>query len=212
VKHKIHFPKSIIVAGLLLGASSAALADQQPYGYLGLGIGSSTYDWDSSKCTQKFQDLTGSSSVACTVSTSQSGGKLFAGYQATPNLGFEFGLYDFGELTGTVSGPGGSAGIKLHATAINADLIGSLPLADSGITLSLKGGIYSAGSNATSDLGDDSTSNNTGIDFGGRVSFNFSRNVTGRVDFETFQDVGDDFSAPKTNINLVSVGFAYSFR
>ena len=217
-----HFLQTMLAMSTLTAMASVAHADQ-PYGYMGIGVGNSTYDWSSSQCAQYFQQASGNPNVDCTVSANQTGGKLFAGYSLNRNLGFEFGLYDFGQLSGTVTVPGSSLGplpIQLKVTAVNLDVVGSVPLADSGVTLSAKAGFYSAGSQATDSLGDNTTNNNVGLDFGARVSFNFSRYVTGRLEYESFQNVGSNSGSnsnsssnnPEMNLSLVSVGLVYNFR
>ena len=99
-----------VFAALALAASMAVQADTQPSGfYAGAGIGS----------TKVGDDISG-------VDESDTGFKIFGGYNFTQNWAAEVSYFDLGEAS--VSGGGANASLGL--TGLSASAVGRLPVSD----------------------------------------------------------------------------------
>ena len=98
-----------VFAAVALAASMAAQADTQPGFYAGAGIGS----------TKLGDDISG-------VDESDTGFKIFGGYNFTQNWAAEVSYFDLGEAS--VSGGGANASLGL--TGLSAAVLGRLPVSD----------------------------------------------------------------------------------
>lgn len=123
----------------MLAASSLALgsmalapaASAQVAGwYVGAGFGSSRTDIDTGRVNAGLAAL-GLTGVATTADETDTGWKLFAGYQVNRNFAIEAGYVDLGRagLSSTFTGPvAGTARGDGRATAWHVDAVGILPL------------------------------------------------------------------------------------
>ena len=98
-----------VFAAFALAASVAAQADTQPGFYAGVGLGTTTVG----------DDISG-------VDDSDTGFKIFGGYNFTQNWAAEVSYFDLGEAS--VSGGGSSA--SLGVSGLSASVVGRLPVND----------------------------------------------------------------------------------
>jgi OmpA-OmpF porin, OOP family len=97
------------LAALGLMAATAAQADTQPGFYAGAGIGS----------TKVGDDISG-------VDDSDTGFKVFGGYNFNANWAVEVGYFDFGEASVSAGNSSASVGV----TGLSASAVGRLPVSE----------------------------------------------------------------------------------
>jgi OmpA-OmpF porin, OOP family len=154
-----------------------------PHGYVGASIGRTDY----SGSTPTSNPAAATYTVAHPGNAT--GGKVFAGYQWSPNMAAEL----------TYASLGSSEGVRGQGFA--ADLLGIMPLGAGNWGLFGKIGI--ADMHASGAWND---SNKAGANYGIGVSYNLSHALGFRAEAERFQKVGPDLAA-----NLYSVGLQYNF-
>lgn len=189
--------KLLVVAVLALsGASAASQAAAQGF-YLGGSVGKSDFDDDNA-----IPDLITSGSV----DGSDTGYKIFGGYQFNQNFGVELAWVDLGKASysGTFFGfpvTGGS----VETSGLNVSAVGILPLG-SGFALFGKAGLFAWESKARDVTGGvpfSAKDDGTDLSLGVGVSYDVAKNFGIRAEWERFKAVGD--------IDLLSVGVSYRF-
>jgi OOP family OmpA-OmpF porin len=127
--------------------------------------------------------------------------KIFGGYQVNRNFSVELGYANFGEAT--VTGPGGTATIEGNAFDLVA--VGSLPLADR-FSVYGKLGLYRADFEVSNTLGFSEDASETGLTFGVGLRFDITRNLAARLEWQRYQEVGDDL-----DVSMMSLGVLFKF-
>ena len=187
---------------LVLGMVFAPLA-QAEGGFAGVGFGQTSVDIE---C-----DL----NITCSADDSDTGFKIFGGYQFNPNFAFEVGYYDLGEakVSGTDSFLG-STTATIEASGFNFALVGSIPLGER-FELMAKAGIFrwEMDVSATSSIFGSGSENETGFDpmFGIGGAFNFTKNLGVRVEYEKFLDVGDEDTTGQSDVDFLSASLIFRF-
>lgn len=183
--------RTSLMAGLLV-ASSAALAQNV---YVGGSVGQARHDVD---CTGLTCDRT------------DNGFKLFGGYMFTPNIGVEAHYVHLGETT--VSGvlpPLGAINGALKATGFGASVVGVLPL-DAFSIFGKIGATYMdtkiSGTFAGFSVSD--SDKTTSANFGLGASYNFTRELAARLEWERFRA---EYAGEKEDIDLISIGVTFRF-
>jgi len=181
---------------VLSGLVAASAAPAQGF-YIGGSVGQSDFD-DSNV----IPDLITSGSV----DGSDTGFKIFGGYQFSPYFGLELSWVDLGKASysgrfGALNVTGGT----LETSGLNFSAVGTLPLG-SNFALFGKVGFFAWESNAsdvTGGLPFYGTEDGSDVSYGIGASFNFTRNLSLRAEWERFKAVGD--------IDLLSVGVVFRF-
>ena len=176
--------------GFALTAPPLALAQSwnAPGWYAGAGVGQSTLADE--------QDV-----LAGDIDDSDTGWKIFGGTQFHPNAAVELGWVDFGEFTGT--------GATWEATGINVSLLGSWPVANQ---FSLFGKLGATRWDVDSNVAGATTSENgTDFSYGIGAQYDFRDNVGARLEWERFNDVGDEPVTGRSDLDLVSVSVVFGF-
>ncbi len=128
---------------------------------------------------------------------SDSGGKIYGGYQFSPNLGVELGYATLGEFSsaaGTVKGSGSYV-----------DAVGTLPLG-SGFSLLGRVGLFNGKLENSFAGGSDKGTN---AKFGAGVQYDFSTHLGLRGEWERYRfDASGNSNA---NTDLYSIGLNYRF-
>ena len=127
--------------------------------------------------------------------------KIFGGYQVNRNFSVELGYASFGEAT--VTGPGGTATVE--GTAFDLVAVGSLPLADR-FSVYGKLGLYRADFEVRNTLGFSEDASENGLTFGVGLRFDFTRNLAARLEWQRYQELGDDL-----DVSMMSVGVLFRF-
>lgn len=165
--------------------------------YIGGSAGKSDFDDNNA-----IPDLISSGSV----DGSDTGLKIFGGYQFNQNFGVELAWVELGEAgySGTFFGAPVTGG-TVETWGLNVSAVGTLPLG-SGFALFGKVGLFAweaEASDVTGGLPFSGQDDGTDISLGIGVSYDFTRNSSVRAEWERFKAVGD--------IDLLSVGVSYRF-
>ena len=200
-------PKQTIqacVAVILLAAGFAFTPMAQAEGgFAGVGFGNTSVDIE---C-----DL----DITCNADDSDTGFKIFGGYQFNPNFAFEVAYVDLGEakITGTDSVLG-STTATVEASGFNFAVVGSFPVGER-FELMAKAGFFrwDLDLNASSSVFGSGSESETGFDpmFGIGGSFNITNNFGLRVEYEKFLDVGDEDTTGQSDVNLISASLVFRF-
>jgi OOP family OmpA-OmpF porin len=187
--------------GAILIATAAASAFAE--GYLGLSVGQVSYK---DACP---------SGITC--DTTDTGFKLFGGYQLTPNLAFEAGY----SVLGTI---GASSGEHADLSAFEVSGVGSWPL---GNRFALLGrlGLYYGAMEAPAVSAPVTPvfppppprpsvgwkdGNTTSVTFGLGASYEMTHNATLRLEWQRFKDLGGE-DGTKVNVDVFSLGLVHRF-
>ncbi len=194
-----------LVVLFALAASSAALADYQLYG--GLGIGRSDADVSAADMTNRLNAL-GHNVTGATVDSEDGGWRFLMGLSFTDMLAVEFGYVDLGEVRTSVTADTPPADVA----RFTQDVANGIPVMPRGLTLAgvirfplgqngmaantniaLKLGIIDADSdrevNGASGIDETNGSAFYGVTFG----YNFNETWRGVIGYEVF-DFGDSVS------------------
>jgi OOP family OmpA-OmpF porin len=209
--------KKQLLGTLFLGASAilvAGAAEARDMGwYAGAGLGYS--DFDSPISASELEALLAQGGVTATVSIddTDTGWKLFGGYQVNRNLAVEAAWVDLGEvgINVNVSSPQTvSLGASSAVDGFALSAVGMLPIGD---RLDLIGrlGIYSWDVSAQAIVTDGGTAVQASADddgsdavYGIGLEYDFNIGVTTRVEWERYDIGGDD-------VDLLSVSVGYQF-
>ena len=172
---------AIILPAALLAISAPAVAQQSDAGwYMGGSYGMTSFDIDTAGITSPSLD------------DSDSGFKIFGGFQFTKNWGAEVGYVDFGK-----AGIGGFGDIGV--TALTLAGTGTLPLNES-FSLLGKVGMANWDASGSASSGDSGTD----LFYGIGARYNFNKNLSVQVEYEMLDTDTD-------SVNMMSVGLRYKF-
>jgi OOP family OmpA-OmpF porin len=160
--------------------------------------------------------------ITATSSADDSGKglKLFAGYRLNQNWAVEGGYADLGEATwnSIVTAPSsGTVSISWKAEAWSLAAIGILPVSDQFEIFGKVGGFfYNADASATATGGGVAAAGSEDDDGAGWLvgvgaSYSLTKNIAVRAEWEGYQNVGDENTTGKSDINMLSVGIQYKF-
>ena len=184
-------------AVLVLGGLVAASAVPAQGFYIGGSVGQSDYDDNNA-----IPDLITSGSV----DGSDTGLKIFGGYQFNQHFGLELSWVDLGKAGysgrfGALNVTGGT----VETSGLNFSAVGTWPLG-SNFALFGKIGFFaweSDASDVTGGLPFSGTQDGSDVSYGIGASFNFTKNLSMRAEWERFKAVGD--------IDLLSIGVVFKF-
>jgi OOP family OmpA-OmpF porin len=185
-------------SGLITASQASAQAQQSVAGfYVGGSLGQSSFD----------KDIVRELITSGRVDTSDTGFKVFGGYQFNRNVGLEVAYVDLGKAS--YSGFAGTdpvIGGKVEVTGVNLSAVGAWPVAPN-LDVFGKIGFLSwedKASDVTNGIPFSDTIDGTDLSFGFGASWHLTRNVRLRVEWERFRV--DD-----TDADLFSVGAVYKF-
>lgn len=176
-----------VAAAVSLASINAYSADAAG-GYLGVSLGHSTSD-----ALDELNDISGVS-----VDDSDTGYKVFAGYNINANFAVEGFYADLGELSATFGGNKA----KVESDTFGAALLAKLPLGEKAEVFAKLGyQFWDAEASVNSyDLADDDGSDAV---YGIGAAYRFN-NVSIRAEYERFELDSED-------VDLLSAGVAYNF-
>ncbi len=173
--------------------------------YAGAGLGNSMLDNDT---LNELEDL------GANTDDSDTGYKLFAGYQFNPNFAIEASYLDFGDFKANGIWNGEPADAKFSAEGFGFALVGKLPI-QSGFSVHGKVGMVAWDGDASANFTDDAGNRWTvsggedGTDpyYGVGAEYEINQ-VIMRAEYERYEisDSGEDFE-----IDLVSASLGYRF-
>ncbi len=172
--------KSTLLTGALFGGLALGGLAQAEGLYIGGSAGGSHYKGDSVG--------------GLNTDRSNTGAKIFGGYQITPNLGVETGYVDLGKFD--------SAAGSLKGDGVYLDAVGRLPLVGS---LSAIGrvGVFNGKTDGFGGGGRD-----TNAKVGAGLEYAIDSNLSVRGEWERYRF---DTRSGKANTDLYSVGVKYAF-
>lgn len=211
-------------------ATPALAGDFYAFGSAGqsdIGLGKNNLDGflDKGLTNKGVTNLSPSSSME----SADTGYKLGAGYQFTPNIAVEGAYVDLGKATysynatGTLGGNNGTAHASgdVKVSGINFSLVGTLPIA-SDISLFGKVGMFvgeakatlngsaSAGAASVTVNNAGGTKSQSATSYGIGASYNITQQISLRAEYEEFDLKGISATGdPKAS--LLSVGVGYKF-
>jgi OmpA-OmpF porin, OOP family len=186
-----------LAAIALLSLSSTAFA--QTGLYVGLGAGRASAEIDAAGLTS--------------VDDSDTGFKIYGGYEFTPNFAVEVGYADLGKLSAVDATPPPTS-TSFESSAVFADAVGLWPInrevslfARAGFaftTLDIRSSTPGLGSVVA---GEDETNLKLGLG----AQFNVTRNVALRAEWERYLDVGEDATTGESDVDVMGVSLNVRF-
>lgn len=212
--------RRLISTGLALGLTAGAIpfamaasykAPDQAV-YIGLSGGQSITQADGGDISSALSSA-GLAPTGSTLDDTDTGWKLYLGYQFNPNFAVEGGYVDLGKFNFSSTTAGGSLSGELKTkNGAFIDAVGIIPLQNN-FSIFGKLGLYSIKSelNGSGPGGSVSASHTTGdITYGIGAGYDFTRNLAARLEWERFNKVGDNPTA-EADLDLVSIGILYKF-
>ena len=230
--------RNALGAALILAFTTApvAFAADEKGWYLGAGYGQSEINVDTTKINSGLISAGTYTSASTTADETDTGWKLFGGYQFTRNWAVEFAYVDLGKVTvnprGTVTGvtdvyrgegtaKGWSlAGVGTVMVSDSFGVFGKLGAfrwdydtkcsivtnATAGATCAPTTGSYAGPANRSA--------SGTDLTYGIGLKYNLTKQANLRVEWEQFKDVGNasttgSSGTGQADANLISVGIQY---
>lgn len=170
------------LARALVGAAAlAALSVHAEGPYVGGSLGTTRY---------KGSDIGG-----LATDRSSSGGKLYGGYEITPNVAVELGYADVGKAS--------SAAAEIKGHGLYVDAVGKVPLTES---LSALGRIGAFNGHAKDNLGNSDSGTDLKVGLGLQYDLNKQAGIRGEWERYRFKAFGE-----KADADMYSIGVNYKF-
>jgi OOP family OmpA-OmpF porin len=153
-------------------------------------------------------DSTGFTSVDDT----DTGFKIYGGYEFTKNFALEAGYADLGKATAEDSTFPLSAAVE--ASAIFLDAVGTLPLTNEFSVFGRAGIAFTKVEASVSVPGFGSASvkeDETNLKFGLGAQYAFTKNVALRAEWERYMDLGEDATTGESDVDMVGVSLNVKF-
>ncbi len=205
----------LALAGFTAVCSMSAMAQGAPGWYLGGNLGGTRADFNNDSVNRS---LTGQGFTVNSTTTDNrsSGGKIFGGYQLTPNFAVEGGYFDLGRFNyGSTTTPAGTFNGNTRVNGLNLDLVGMAPLSDKFSVFGRVGAAYAQnrGSFASTGFVPLNTSNprrnDTNVKIGLGIQYAISEVLSVRAELERYR-ISDPIRN-RGNIDMASIGLVYSF-
>lgn len=187
---------AIFAAALL---STQALAADGTGFYLGASVGQS-----------KAQDgCTGLAGTGITCDDTDTAFSIFGGYQVNTNFGVELGYTDLGKVT--ASGFGATASFKSKAIELLG--VGTYPINPQFDVYGKLGFFrWNLDANASGPGGSFSESDSgTDLTFGFGVKYHFTQNVGMRVQWQRYDNIGNEATTGTSDVDVIGVGLVVKF-
>jgi len=196
---KKNSPHKMLPAACLLGLVGISGPANAENWYIGASFGQSDQS-DAGDAIKTAFRLVG---LTATVEDTDSAWKLFVGYQANENLGFEAAYVDLGQAKGT----GGGVTETVQSSGIAFSLVGTAPLSSSAGIFG-KVGLFSWSTDisATGPVRSASASTTgTDLTYGVGAKFQFNKQVGARLEWE-------HFTLSDINADMLSVGILFTIQ
>lgn len=201
---------------------TAAMADDNN-SYIAFDAGPSIF---SGQSAQTILTLVGSGNTSAPLSssfTNSTAYRLTGGYQFDAYWGIEVSYVDLGESDFSIShllmGGAGELPVTGGTRAWGWSLAGAgtFPLGDHWALFARLGAIdarVKLFSNVNTDLGtfvNSRTSTDWKAAFGGGINWSFTDDLSVRLGWDQYHDLGDSNATGETTVNLISLGIVYAF-
>jgi len=200
------------LATLVLASGSIAAVAADSGWYAGVSLGQTNADVSASGLNSALVSV-GATGVVISVDNTDTGWKLFGGYQINKNIGFEAAYVNLGSVTANATYAtlaGSPLRSKVDVDGFQLSAVGTLPLNDTFAVFGKVGAFISkSDGTATSSVGSASASaNNTDWTYGLGGNWQFNQNIGLRAEWERFQGLGTSKSG---DADLYSLGIVYNF-
>ena len=205
----------LALAGFAAVCSTSVMAQGAPGWYIGGNLGGTRADFNNDSVNRS---LVGQGFTVNSTRTDNrsNGGKVFGGYQLTPNFAVEGGYFDLGRFNyGSTTTPAGSFNGSTRVNGLNLDLVGMAPLSDRFSVFGRVGAAYAQnrGSFASTGFVPLNTSNprrnDTNLKVGLGIQYAISEALSVRAELERYR-ISDPIRN-RGNIDMASIGLVYSF-
>lgn len=217
----MHMMRNAVQCGIMaamLSASATVMAQEKVYG--GVGVGPSRTYIPSSAL-----NIAGATASELQRNENSTGAKIFAGYQANPNMAVEVGYVDIGKSRATrnMTAPGtGSIGIDSRNTGWFVDLVGIMPIGINDVSVIGKlGGVATETGKQLSTTGvvglaagTPSTFQERELNwkFGAGAQYEFSKTFAARGEWERYRRMGKDTGVGESEADLFSLNLLIRFH
>lgn len=204
--------KKIFLTAFLVMASPAFAGDI----YIAGSLGRSNVDLNQSDLDNAVTSA-GATGLSSSLDKHDTGYKAQVGYQFTPNFALEGGYVDLGEGSYSGNYTGGNVNATIKASGFNIAALGILPINESFSVFGKLGTIRAkveAQSNATGPAGAATgsvRSTDWESNFGIGGTYNISKQLGIRAEYERFNKLGDSASTGEGDVDLLSAGVMYKF-
>lgn len=195
------------VASTALVAATAGISPiafaQQTGPYVGASLGQT-------KVKDGCTELTGALFVVASCDDKDTAWKIFGGYQFNRNLGVEVGYTELGKITATGTVLGVPFSAKGTAKGLEVLGVATFPINEQ-FAVYGKAGLFrwdadaSVTVNPLPPLG--ASDKGTDLTYGLGLKYNFTKNVAARLEWQRYNDVGDD----NTKVNVIGAGLVFKF-
>ena len=212
---RLRFLPIACLAGALAGATAPVFA--QAGWYAGLALGSSNVDLNASVVA-----VSGATSTNFVSDQRDPGVKVFAGYRFNRHFALEGGYAWLGEFQATtqVTAPStGALNADIRVIGLFVDALALLPIGERFAAYAKLGVLgsevrtFRATSGTATPAPGVSTNASTdaaNLSYGLGAQYDFAKNVTLRVEWQLYADVGDS-NAGEFDVDLYSVGLLFRF-
>ena len=205
----------LAVAGFAAACSNSVMAQDAPGWYVGGNLGGTRADFNNDSINRA---LVGRGFVVNSTSTDKtsSGGKLFGGYQLTPNFAVEGGYFDLGRFGyGSTTTPTGTFSGSNRVSGLNLDLVGTVPLSDRFSAFGRVGAAYAqnranfASTGFVPAITNNPSRNETNLKVGLGIQYAITEALSVRAEIERYR-ISDPIRN-RGNIDMASLGLVYRF-
>lgn len=205
----------LALASLAAVSAAPVMAQGAPGWYLGGNLGGTRADFNNNAINR---DLAGKGFTVNSTTTDNrsNGGKIFGGYQLTPNFAVEGGYFDLGRYSyGSSTTPAGSFNGNSRISGLNLDLVGMAPLSDQFSVFGRVGAAYAQNRGSFSSNGfvplnlSNPRRNDTNLKVGLGVQYAITEALAVRAEIERYR-ISDPIRN-RANIDMASLGLVYYF-
>lgn len=204
----------ILLGGFLAVPASAA----ETGGYFGVAAGQTKADLDEEEFNSDLAAL--GLGATTTADDTDTGFKIFGGYQFTRNFAIEGGYTNLGKArldSVITSGGSGTVDGEWKGFSIDVAALGIIPLGDrfsffgrAGVSIwTLDADVTVSGPGGTSTISESESGVSPLLGIG--AAYNITEKITIRAEYERHFDVGDENTTGTSDIDLISLGVLFRF-
>ena len=200
-----------LVAAASVATIPSAFAQSDSGFYVGGSVGYTDFGTGGKNDIDSALVSAGVTNLSSSLTSHDTGYKIFGGYQFTPNIAVEGGYVWLGTQKYRATYTGGTASVDAKGEGFNIDVLGILPLGDSfslfakvgAIDAKMSGSVTATGPGGTAAVNVSQTQWKANYGIG--ATYNFAPALGLRAEIERF-----DFPS-SSSANLYSVGVQYKF-
>ncbi len=203
------------LAGLGSLLAAPAFAQEGGHPYVGLSVGQSRAEIDEPRIRASLL-ASGLTTTSMLRDESDTGFKLFGGYQFNRHIAVEGGYFNLGKFGfNATTVPAGTLAGQIKLQGVNLDLVGTLPLTERLSALGRVGAHYASardtftGSGAVNVLDANPSERGAGLKLGAGLQYQFGQSLWVRAEAERYRV--RDGVGNRGDVNLYSVSLVFPF-